>query len=362
MQSDSPPSARWSWLYSPRFDLSFILAPPFLATAAVLLFPQFFEHAEVSPYAWLLLVVGIDVAHVYSTLYRTYFDPEEFHKRESLYIAIPLLCWFAGILLYSFGEGVFWRVLAYLAVYHFIRQQYGILRLYTRKEEMSAWGRRLDAATIYLATLFPLLYWHVTPRKFSWFKEGDFFSLPFPMLLKIGAAIYFAVLCAYVVKEAWVFRTRGWLNVGKQLVVLGTILSWYVGIVLFNGDMAFTVTNVVCHGVPYIALVWVYGRKKWSRARPNARAFVARAFDSKVAPIFVGLLLLLAAAEEFLWDSFVWQEHCQLFGGCVFPRIEEAMLLTIVVPLLAVPQATHYVLDAFIWRIRSGEHTVREVL
>jgi hypothetical protein len=47
-----------------------------------------------------------------------------------LYSLVPLLGFAIGVALYSEGELVFWRALAYLAVFHFIRQQYGWVALY----------------------------------------------------------------------------------------------------------------------------------------------------------------------------------------------------------------------------------------
>ena len=58
---------------------------------------------------------------------------------------------------------------------------------------------------------------------------------------------------------------RPW-SPGKSLVVATTWLSWWVGIVVFDSDYAFTVTNVLIHGVPYLALVWRYGRSRYGRA------------------------------------------------------------------------------------------------
>ncbi len=46
----------------------------------------------------------------------------------------PLLGWLAFVALYSLGSMVFWRVLAYLAVFHFIRQQYGFMMIYRRND------------------------------------------------------------------------------------------------------------------------------------------------------------------------------------------------------------------------------------
>ena len=56
--------------------------------------------------------------------------PEEVRRRPFLYFGTPVLAFLAGAMLYSLGSMVFWRVLAYLAVWHFVRQQYGWVALY----------------------------------------------------------------------------------------------------------------------------------------------------------------------------------------------------------------------------------------
>jgi len=118
------------------------------------------------------LIVGVDVAHVYSTLYRTYFDPVEFRQRRTLYVMAPLLAgwpssrstaWLHGVLASpGLPRGV-----------SLIRQQYGFMMIYRRHERGSP---ALDRAAIYAATLYPLLWWHCHQRHFSWFVEGDFFG------------------------------------------------------------------------------------------------------------------------------------------------------------------------------------------
>jgi hypothetical protein len=335
--------SRQPWLYSAGSDSVFILAPAFVVTLAVLLFSDFFAHSgHVTPGLWLLLVVGVDVAHVYSTLYRTYLDREESDRYRNLLIWIPVLCWIGGIVLYSSGRMTFWRVLAYLAVFHFIRQQYGFLRLYSRKEAQTRAGRIVDGAAVYMATVYPLVYWHTHPRDFQWFIPGDFFAWNALWLERLALFVYVASLGAYVVKA---IRDRN-INVPKHLTLLGTALSWYTGIVLYNGDLAFTVTNVVAHGIPYMALVWIYERKKGA---------TAPWFKVPMIPVYIGLLLLLAYVEEGFWDVLVWRDHTQYFGWMsALPRVREHAALSLIVPLLAVPQATHYVLDGFIWRLRKA--------
>jgi len=239
------------WIHSPALDGAFILAPALLVTAIVLLFPRAFgADSEIPLWVWATLIIGIDVAHVYSTLFRTYLDSEEFRNRRALYVLVPLLGWVAGVLLYSAGALVFWRVLAYLAVFHFVRQQYGFLMIYARRESDAF--RWLDKTTIYLATLYPIVYWHTHPRNFSWFIEGDFVRVPFAVAERGLAVVYALVLAAYASKEIVAWRRSGAFNLPKNLLVLGTALSWFVGIVVCNGDLAFTITNVVSHGVPYM--------------------------------------------------------------------------------------------------------------
>jgi hypothetical protein len=123
---------------------------------------------------WGVLIVGIDVAHVYSTIYRTYLDPVERSRLTSWLILLPLAAWAGGVLVYSWSAAVFWSLLAYTAVFHFVRQQYGFLMIYSRGERaLPPFCGLIDRAAIYTATVGPLLYWHThLPRRFVWFIDG----------------------------------------------------------------------------------------------------------------------------------------------------------------------------------------------
>ena len=129
---------------------------------------------------WIGAILMIDVAHVYSTGFRVYFDLPELKRRPWLYGLTPLLAFLVGMAIYSEGEATFWRLLAYLAVFHFVRQQYGWVALYrSRAGETGRVGFWIDTVAIYMATLYPLIHWHSNlPRKFWWFLEGDFQQLP----------------------------------------------------------------------------------------------------------------------------------------------------------------------------------------
>ena len=342
-------TSRQPWIHSASVDGAFVLAPGLaISVISLALIGAGYGGRGLSIWMWAMLVVGIDVAHVYSTIFRTYLDPVERRRLSGWLVVTPLAGWAVGVLLYSCSATYFWTLLAYTAVFHFIRQQYGFLMIYSRAERaLPKACSIIDTLTIYAATLGPLIYWHThLPRQFVWFIDNDFLSLPGRMWL-LARPIYASVLVAYLIKECWLFTTGRMLNVPRNVIVLGTALSWYVGIVVATGDLVFTMTNVVAHGIPYMALTFIYSKGEEHRNQKPQSALV------RSIPVAVGLLIVLAFVEEGFWDGLVWREHLRIFPGFAWlPPISTDAALAIVVPLLAVPQLTHYVLDGVIWRLR----------
>src|SRR5437868_4695298 len=97
--------AKQPWIGKPWVDIVFILLPPFLSLLVIILFPSLFQNNTEMPVAgWVILVMLIDVSHVYSTLYRTYFDPHALKKQRSLLWTIPFFSFVIGVLLYSIND------------------------------------------------------------------------------------------------------------------------------------------------------------------------------------------------------------------------------------------------------------------
>ena len=85
--------------------------------------------------------------------------------------------------------------------------------------------------------------------------------------------------------------------------------------------------------------------------------FGALAALSRHVLVFLGLLWAIAFVEELVWDRAVWHDRPWLFGD----GWDVGSAKLVLVPLLALPQLTHYVLDAFIWKRRSNP-TVAELV
>lgn len=342
-----------SWLVSPRFDLAVFGGPAVVALGLVALEGLIAPTGETSLPWWVLTIVCVDVAHVWTTIYRTYLDTTELRRRPLLYAGAPLAAYLLGAALHAISSATFWTVLAYLAVFHFVRQQYGWVVLYNRRAgDQTRLDRWIDGIAIYAATVFPILWWHANlPRRFEWFIAGDFITAAVPgAIVSVGAAVYVTALSAFGLRQLTRWRREGLVRWGKVTVVVTTALCWGVGIIVTNTDWAFTVTNVLIHGIPYGAIVWVYGR----RTEHAEGTFGGWLFGGRHVFVFYAVVVALAFVEELGWDRLVWHEHPSLFA---LPAVDlPSALLTLVVPLLALPQATHYILDAFIWRTRGSQN------
>ncbi len=334
------------WLFSAPVDLSVFLGSAVVSLVLLAVGWRFGILNEESPdWTWISAVLLIDVAHVWSTSFRVYFDAAEFRRRIWLYTLVPVFGYAVGLALYSEGESVFWKALALLAVFHFVRQQYGWVNLYRAKlREKSRVTWWIDAIAIYLATIYPLSFWMTSlPRNFNWFVENDFFILP-QIVEQILFPVYVSALAAYFGKSIYLYFKTGFLNIGKDIIVATTAVCWYVGIVALDSDYAFTVTNVIIHGVPYFALIYFYARQR----REKAGRFYQTLSSNWI--VFLATLWALAYVEELFWNRGVWHERSWLFGA----NLELEDWKTYLVPLLAVPQLTHYILDGFIWRRKDN--------
>ena len=331
-----------NFIRSAKFDSFFILSVGFWATVLAFSLQATLPVHDFSAAYWLVLVLGVDVSHVYSTLFRTYFSREGWNQYQSLLWKLPIFLFLVIFAVALFSVSWFWTVLAYIAVFHFIRQQAGFARIYTRQHfTIHEW-------VIYVVTFGSVLMWHLDSSKiFKWFTQDDFLKLQIFsnsekfLAMQIIDIFIVAVFAVYVVWALFKFlKDRSAFNWPVYLLTFSTALSWYLGIVVANSDFIFTVTNVLTHGVPYLALVWHTQEKEKS---------MFASFE-----LFAFILLLFAFFEEAFWDSFIWRDHEIFFDSFYFlPQLENRLAVALGLSLLILPQLTHYVLDGFIWKSKG---------
>ncbi len=333
------------WLFSRRADLLAFGGSALLSLVMLVIGHEAGVLPGATPgWAWVPAVLLVDVAHVWSTAFRTYFDRKERTRRPVLYTVVPIACFAVAFAVCRVSEQLFWRALAYLAILHFVRQQAGWVMLYRARagERRGGLSHAIDMAAIYAATLGPLAFWHAhLPRRFDWFVPGDIMAMPRAAFLPV-AGLAVAALVVWAVYTCIMHASgRARAIPGKVLVILTTALTWTLGMVVFDSDYAFTVTNVFAHGIPYVCLVFFYQRKV-EAVRGEARSVLMKSIFA-----FASVLFFLAYVEELFWDRGVYHERPWLFGEAAD---DLSGLRSLLVPLLSLPQLTHYVLDGFIWR------------
>lgn len=338
------------WLFSKKLDLLGMFLPVWICWAICFALPTSTLAQEFPLWAWVAIILLIDVSHVWTTLFKSYLDKDSRKNHSYILKAAPILVLFGAFALVSASELWFWRVLAYLALFHFIKQQYGFLALYKSKHQ--DWIPKKffqDKWVIYFSMAYPVLFWHLSPaRNFSWFVAGDFITIASTSAFwNLAHIVYFLVLSAWLIEELKVHRKQGKpIVIGKILWVLSTGFNWFLGIVYFNSDIAFSLTNVVAHGLPYIILIIFFTKKK-EQSQGKSVPLAKHLFK------IVGLVSLLALLEEYCWDMFVNRDKQLFFETMIqYPiaAFEHPYLRALGIAILVVPQATHYILDAYIWK------------
>ena len=332
------------WLKSRSFDLIWIIGPG-LASILLALTLKGTSFSANEFLIWIIFVVGIDVTHVYCTLFRTYMNPRMREKLGMTLFTVPLLCGIGATLLHTIGGLLFWRAMAYLAVFHFIRQQEGFLRLYQR-QDIAGGLKIVERIAIWLAMVAPLAYWHThLPREFHWFVPDDFVFIPWSWISTISYALLAVAVLVWLI---WFFQLNavgrgGWR---VRVALIGTtFLVWNCGIVWMDNDFVFSVTNIMTHGIPYMALIWVVGSSDQKGKTGLLKTIFAKP-EFYLLALFA--LFCIAWAEEYLWRS-----GPSLQRGSVTAGEWE----TFGVAILAIPQLTHYVLDGIIWKRPYREHS-----
>lgn len=343
------------WLFSKKLDLLFLNIPIWITWLICFIYDEQFSQLKIPLIVWVIFVLGIDVTHVWSTIFRTYLSEKERGLYQKSIRLAPILAFSIAFLLSWYSEYAFWRVLAYFALYHFIKQQYGFLKLYQVKEyKVSKFFK--DEWVLYIGTLYPVLIWHfLGDRKFNWFVEGDFVIFPilnaeYLFLLNI---LYFFILIFWVLECLYIANKKNSNPpMGKILWVTSTFGTWWLGIVYFNSDFSFTITNVVAHGIPYMALVFYYVERKNTLLNPSV---VGKSMLVNVVWMFI-ICLFLGYFEEFFWDIFINSERNDFYGNWTKFYLNNSFVRAIFIGVLAMPQITHYILDGVIWKGKDNPY------
>jgi uncharacterized membrane protein len=255
------------WIISAREDLIWFVGSVVSSYALLILYVSGILPLIPMVVGWAIL---IDAPHVFGTLSRTYFDASEWKTRKRLMLG-SLLFFVVGPLMVLLGFGfTFFFVAALWAYYHLVKQHYGFMVLYKKKNnDLAPLDNALDRWLLLFAFNYP----------FVAFIAGDPSAMArVPPLLRSGVNTVTTLLLAgtIVVGGFWVVRQlqRAWsrepLNLPKYLLLVAAIPMHWIALLtpMPNKPIALVAILTIYHNLQYHRLIWFHNQKYVERGHP----------------------------------------------------------------------------------------------
>lgn len=374
--SNLPSRWKMGWIVGPATDL------PWFIFGALAGYAMFFLHAGLALNmftVWLVWYVFLDVPHFFGTYARTYLDKEELRTRKRLLFgslafpligpAILLVCYFL------YRSGTDWvrhdlpfdllvMFVSLWAYWHVVRQHYGIMALYKRKNVDTAGADRwIDQSLLYVGLLAPfaaLVVRHPSARLEIFLPAGapvpgswDYWLVQGTILAVIGVCVTFAA------RQVYLWGTGQAINVPKILFLLGVvplhIFVCYHPAVLTAPLVAIAAFVTIFHDIQYYAIVWNYQRNRIHRPGVDKSRFGWAAAVSKNLFIFMTCAVALGVGSFLLgcvvkvdmgctgWvPPVISSDDYPLFGHFSLQHVFFGIALGFIMH--------HYFVDQFIWR------------
>ena len=209
---------------------------------------------------WAIL---IDAPHVFGTLSRTYFDASEWKTRKRLLLG-SLLFFAVGPTLVLLGLGfTFFFVAALWAYYHLVKQHYGFMVLYKKKNnDLAPVDNALDRWLLMFAFNYPFVAFiandpSAMARVPPMLRSG---VNSVAMLLLLGTIGLGALWLARQIQRAVLRQT---LDVPKYLLLAAAIpMHWIVLLTpMPNKPIAIVAILTIYHNLQYHRLIWFHNQK-----------------------------------------------------------------------------------------------------
>jgi len=310
-----------NWIITPTIDLTCLS----LGWLAFFLMPYYFaNHAE----TFRLIAVTSFAAHRYFTFPLVYLDRIEFHRQKTIYIITPILCLALVGLCYYFRIDepemfAFWYLFNY---FHFVRQKYGILRIYSGK---ARWGhKRLDAWTSYLWGMagfaFMFAYQSDVEGRVMHYLRTVAGGTPIPT--SIAQLIYLLAMITTLIWLIYEWRNPAPKNWPK-LIFLFSIIFMYGIVPILSTDALFIATSF-SHAAEYIALVGLTIKNKSQK-----NALESPILTHAAKHIVVYIVGFIFVVSTLLFGLKTWS----LLAFLVFTYGTSFM---------------HFIFDGMIWKLR----------
>src|SRR6185295_2531699 len=342
------------WIISAREDLIWFIGSVAASYLLLILYATGVLPLIPMVAGWAIL---IDAPHVFGTLSRTYFDRSEWKTRKRLLLG-SLLFFVIGPLLVLVGLGfTFFFIAALWAYYHLVKQHYGFMVLYKKKNNDLA---PIDNALDRLLLLFAFNY------PFVAFIAGDPTAMArVPPVLRSGVNGVALILLVgtIVLATGWVARQvqrailREPLNVPKYLLLAAAIPMHWVALLtpMPAKPIALVAILTIYHNLQYHRLIWFHNQKyRYAGVSPALSAQDGRV--PKYGPAaFISRRLIFYILFGIIF-GIIYQGPRQYLGYLNLHTGDSPAALSKPIQLgiafLWGYAFIHYYLDSKIWRVR----------
>ena len=248
------------WIISARDDLLWLIGSVASSYLLLILYVKGILPLVPMVALWAIL---IDAPHVFGTFSRTYFDRTERRNRSRLLWG-SLLFFAVGPLMVVAGAGlVFFFLAALWAYYHLVKQHYGFMVLYKKKnDDLAPVDNALDRLLLLFAFNYPFV---------AFIARDPEAMKRVPATLQSGVNGLATILLAgtIVLAIAWLGRqvqrviTGAPLDVPKYLLLAAAIpMHWVVLLTpMPHKPIAIVAILKIYHNLQYHRLIWFHNKK-----------------------------------------------------------------------------------------------------
>ena len=344
------------WIINAREDLVWFIGS--VASSYVLLILYVTGVLPLIPMVagWAIL---IDAPHVFGTFSRTYFDRSEWKTRKRLMLG-SLLFFVVGPALVLLGVGfTFFFIAALWAYYHLVKQHYGFMVLYKKKNnDLAPVDNALDRLLLMFAFNYPFVAFIASDpsamaRVPSMLRRG---VNGFAILLLIGTIVLGVAWLGRQIQRA---ALRQSLNGPKYLLLAAAIPMHWIALLtpMPNKPIALVAILTIYHNLQYHRLIWFHNQKysRYAGVPPASSAQDARAPITYGPAAFISRRLIYYLGFGIIF-GIIYQGPRQYLGYLNLHTGDSPAALSTPIQLgiafLWGYAFIHYYLDSKIWRVR----------
>src|SRR5205809_4733355 len=255
------------WIINSREDLIWFIGSVASSYALMILYVTGVLPLIPMVAGWAIL---IDAPHVFGTLSRTYFDKSEWKTRKRLMLG-SLLFFVIGPAMVLLGAGLtLFFIAALWAYYHLVKQHYGFMVLYKKKNnDLAPVDNALDRLLLMFAFNYPFV---------AFIANDPNAMARVPPMLRSGVNSVAMLLLVGTIGLGvpWLGRQlqraalRQTLDVPKYLLLAAAIpMHWIVLLTpMPNKPIAIVAILTIYHNLQYHRLIWFHNQKYTRSSSP----------------------------------------------------------------------------------------------